>query len=236
MKYEIWILFAGKPIRFSLREFAIVTGLNCGKLPDLTKKRKKNPLNEKLYWNELFGSLKSCSADSVIDMLKKRVIKDKETRIKYACLAITSSILFPTSHNPRIIPEHVELIRDLNDFLAYPWGMASFHLLITHITQKNELALSQASIALKGYVDTIQMVMVAAVPQLKEEVIPNETVVVVVDSDSSTDAESDEDEEEAEHVHRVVPNPTATKYQVILGHARDINQECKVQSILNVNS
>lgn len=28
-KHEVWFLFAGKPIRFSLREFAIVTGMNC---------------------------------------------------------------------------------------------------------------------------------------------------------------------------------------------------------------
>lgn len=57
-KYEIWILFVGTPIRMSLREFAIVTGLNCDKLPDPSKKKKKkNQINVKLYWNELLGSL-----------------------------------------------------------------------------------------------------------------------------------------------------------------------------------
>ncbi|KAF3485889.1 hypothetical protein F2Q69_00055850 [Brassica cretica] len=94
----------------SLREFAIVTRLNCRKIPEPTKKRK-NPPKEKLYWNELLGSLKFCTVDTAIDMLKKKVVKSKEARIKFACLAITSSILFPSSHTPRIIPEHVELIR-----------------------------------------------------------------------------------------------------------------------------
>ncbi|KAF3489133.1 hypothetical protein F2Q69_00055407 [Brassica cretica] len=32
-KHEAWFLFAGKPIRFSIREFALVTGLNCSKFP-----------------------------------------------------------------------------------------------------------------------------------------------------------------------------------------------------------
>nr|VDD48759.1 unnamed protein product [Brassica oleracea] len=91
------------------------------KIPEPTKKRK-TPLKEKLYWNELLGSLKFCTVDTAIDMLKKKVVKSKEVRIKFACLAITSSILFPSSHTPRIIPEHVELIRDLDDFLAFPWG------------------------------------------------------------------------------------------------------------------
>ncbi|XP_013751388.1 uncharacterized protein LOC106453716 [Brassica napus] len=137
-KYEIWILFAGTPGRMSLWEFAIVTGLNCDK-----KKKKKNPLNEKLYWNELFGSLNSCTVDTVIDMLKKMIVKDRDTRIKFACLAITSSVLFPSSHTPRILPEHVEMIRDLNEFLAYPWGRASYLTLITSIISNDEIALSQ---------------------------------------------------------------------------------------------
>lgn len=36
-KHEIWILFAGKPTRFSLREFTIVTGLPCGKFQKKTE-------------------------------------------------------------------------------------------------------------------------------------------------------------------------------------------------------
>lgn len=72
-KYEIWFLFAGRPIRMSLHEFAHVTELNCKKIPiKNTKKRKKNPINEKLYWGELFGSLKFCLVNLAIEMLKKR--------------------------------------------------------------------------------------------------------------------------------------------------------------------
>lgn len=40
-KHEAWFRFAGKPIRFSLREFAIVTGLPCRPYPEKEKKKKK---------------------------------------------------------------------------------------------------------------------------------------------------------------------------------------------------
>ncbi|KAF3530715.1 hypothetical protein DY000_02043660 [Brassica cretica] len=159
--------------------FTIVTGLNCDKLADPCKKKKKNPLNEKLYWNELFGSLKSCTIDTVIDMLKKKIVKDRDTRIKFACLAITSSVLFPSPHIPHILPEHVEMIRDLNEFLAYTWGRASYLTLITSIISKDEIALSQTSVAIRGYVDVIQLVLLSAVPQLKEEITQNEPVIIV---------------------------------------------------------
>ena len=147
-----------------------MTGLNCDKLADPCKKKKKKTLNEKLYWYELFGSLKSCTVDTVIHMLKKKIVKDRDTRIKFACLAITSSVLFPSSHTPRILPEHVEMIRDLNEFLAYPWGRASYLTLITSIISNDEIALSQVSVAIRGYVDAIQLVLLAATPQLKEEI------------------------------------------------------------------
>ncbi|KAF2606111.1 hypothetical protein F2Q68_00045455 [Brassica cretica] len=35
-------------------------------------------------------------------------------------------VLLPTSHFPRIIPELVEMIRDLEEFLAFPWGRLVF--------------------------------------------------------------------------------------------------------------
>ncbi|CAN6850496.1 unnamed protein product, partial [Brassica oleracea] len=100
-------------------------------------------------------------------MLKKKVVKGTQARIKFACLAITSSILFPSSHTPRIMPDHVEMIRDLDEFLAFPWGRASFQTLVTSLISKDEITLSQSSVAIHGYVDAIQMVLLAAIPQLK---------------------------------------------------------------------
>ncbi|XP_056847409.1 uncharacterized protein LOC108858704 [Raphanus sativus] len=85
-KYDFWFLFAGNPIRISLREFAIVTGLNCGKIP--VKKTTKNPLKEKLYWNELFGSLKFCTVDTAIDMLENKL---KEEVTHYERVVIVDS-------------------------------------------------------------------------------------------------------------------------------------------------
>ncbi|CAN6874723.1 unnamed protein product [Brassica oleracea] len=32
-KYELWWRFAGKPIRYAIGDFALVTGLNCGTPP-----------------------------------------------------------------------------------------------------------------------------------------------------------------------------------------------------------
>ncbi|XP_022560083.2 uncharacterized protein LOC111206910 [Brassica napus] len=152
----------GNPVRMSLREFAIVTRLNCQKIPEPTKKRK-NPLKEKLYWNELLGSLKFCTVDTAIDMLKKK-----------------------------------------------------------------------ASVAIRGYVDAIQLVLLAAIPQLKEEITQSERTVIV---DSESESENPNEELALEDDNAVPHDKPSevTKYCLIPGHAKSIDIECQVpvKSILD---
>lgn len=230
-KYEIWFLFAGRPIRMSLHEFAHVTGLNCKKIPTkYSKKRKKNPIKEKLYWGELFGSLKFCLVDLAIEMLKKRAVKDRQMRLKYACLAFTSCVLLPTSHFPRIIPEHVEMIRDLDEFLAYPWGRVSFEMLVTGIKKKDEMLLSQTSIALPCFVDAIQLVFMAAVPQIKE-IVPHVEPVVVIESDTESESalsDSQAEEEVQQNVSQTPTPPPVVRYFINPQHVKVMDEEAKV--------
>ena len=53
----------------------------------------------------------------------------------------------------------------------------------------DEISLSQSFVTLKGYVDAIQLVMISAVPPLKEVVVQNEHAVVI-ESDSETETTS----------------------------------------------
>ncbi|CAN6857272.1 unnamed protein product [Brassica oleracea] len=176
-KYEIWILFAGYPIRSSLKEFAIVTWLDCGKIP-------------------------SCSIEMVVDMLKNRKVKDRATSIKYACLAITSSSFISASH--------------------------------IDIAEKDEIALAQDSFALRGYVDAIQLVMIAAIPALKEEVVLNEPVLLE-ESESDTEMSAGDDTQTPVDVGEGDNPAVPARFVINPKNARDLNVECKVpvRSILD---
>ena len=61
------------------------------------------------------------------------------------------------------------MIRDLDGFLAYPCCRAAYQTLATSLIAKEKIALSQASVAIKGYVDAIQHVLPVAIPQLKKK-------------------------------------------------------------------
>uniref|UniRef100_A0A0D3D516 DUF1985 domain-containing protein n=1 Tax=Brassica oleracea var. oleracea TaxID=109376 RepID=A0A0D3D516_BRAOL len=221
-KHEAWFLFASKPIRFSLREFAIVTCLNFFKYPARSKKKAKRDINEKPYWGELFGTMKEVSVNCVVRMLKKRSVTAKETRIKYAFLALLASVVLPTTHTPRISHEHAEKIKDLDAFLAYPRGRVSFELLISSIKERNELSLSQNTIALKGFVLALQLVMIEAVPALTE----------AVHEAGSSGSEGDFADDELSEEER------KGKRSISPGHARDTDCSGKagVVSIISVGN
>ncbi|KAF8084362.1 hypothetical protein N665_0721s0019 [Sinapis alba] len=222
-KHEAWFLFAGKPVRFSLREFSLVTGLNCGPYPSGKKKRAKKQISEKPYWGELFGTLKDVPVTSVVKMLKKKEVVEKETRVKYALLAILASVILPTTHTPRISHEHAEKIKELDVFMGFPWGPLSFDLLMTSIKERNEVSLSQNMIALKGFVLALQLVKVEAVPALTEAVREGGS------SDSEGDFAEDED---------VEGELCQGKRSISPGHARETDCAGKavVVSIISVEN
>ncbi|CAG7870261.1 unnamed protein product [Brassica rapa] len=137
-----FIDLADKPA-FSGREFAIVTGLPCGKFPKTSRKNKKERMAETPYWPTLFGGTDVVTVSSVIRVLQKKTVVDKEIRIKYALLALVSSVLMPTNLKSKIPKD---------------------------IKERDEVALCQNTFALKGFVHAMQLVMVEAVPALTEVV------------------------------------------------------------------
>lgn len=60
-KYELWWVFAGKPIRYAIDDFALVTGLNCGKegftFEKMVGKSRRRGVNvASPMWKSLFGT------------------------------------------------------------------------------------------------------------------------------------------------------------------------------------
>ncbi|ESQ34672.1 hypothetical protein EUTSA_v10009967mg [Eutrema salsugineum] len=160
-------------------------------------------------------------------MLAKKKITDPEKRFKCACLALTAAVLVPTSHITKIVPEHVELIRDIDEFLSYPWGRIGFDLLVSSIKSKDEVELSQKTIAVKGFFYAIQLVMMAAVPTLTE--------VVLSPSGESESEGEDDSATPADLLHEREPGsvgddtgPGGVKMTLSPGHPRELDEDCKV--------
>lgn len=211
-KHEAWFRFSGKPIRFSIREFAIVTGLPCGEIPEKQKAKKKKNSKEKLYWPELFGNVEDMRVSRAVKMLRRKTVTDKDTRLKLAFLAIVSSVLLSTNLKMKMLKEHVQLLGDIEEFLAFPWGCLAFDMLMSSIKKRDEVSLSQNTIALKGFALALQLVMVEAVPALTE---------VVQEACSSSESDSEEEDNDSARIK-------TRKQTLSPAHAREVDKKQEV--------
>nr|VDD26027.1 unnamed protein product [Brassica oleracea] len=118
----------------------------------------------------------------------------------------------------KMMKEHAELLGDLDEFLSFPWGRVAFDMLMSSIKKRDEISLSQNTIALKGFALALQLVIVEDVPALTE---------VVQDSPSSSESESDDDGIE-------YPVRKAKKKTLSSAHAREVDKkpEVVVKSII----
>ncbi|KAF8115370.1 hypothetical protein N665_0028s0032 [Sinapis alba] len=97
-------------------------------------------------------------------------------------------------------------------FFAYPWGRMSFDVLMRIIKERKEVSLSQSTTALKGFVLSLQLVMVEAVHALTEVV-----------QDGSSSGSEDEFGEEEDNI-----DDNGEKKSISPGHASDTDAAGKV--------
>ncbi|ESQ46449.1 hypothetical protein EUTSA_v10000713mg [Eutrema salsugineum] len=221
-KKEVWCLFAGQPIRFSLREFAMTTGLDCSKLPP-PPKLKEDKVSE--YTIELFGSEKNETPGWIATTLAGRPYKDKDTRFKLACLLLIDGIVCPTSRNAKISAEHIMMVKDVDQFLEYPWGRKSFDLTINSIKTRTATTSypCQPTCAFQGFLHTLQMVVLECAPSILKKDLKAKS-----SKPSLTDEEDEEDESPS------LSHGAMKPVNISMPHVKflDNNQKVAVKAIL----
>ncbi|XP_024009333.1 uncharacterized protein LOC112084431 [Eutrema salsugineum] len=145
------------------------SGLCYGKYPPSGKKRRRG--NGEHFYEQLFGGARDVSAEKVLQMLQNWSVKDRELRLRYACLLIVDAILLPSVHFPRvkIDVDHAEMVDDLNAFIANPWGRVSYEIIMESLLTRDFAHFATANVVVQGFFLAIQMVVLEAVPTIVEE-------------------------------------------------------------------
>ncbi|CAI9114402.1 OLC1v1015122C2 [Oldenlandia corymbosa var. corymbosa] len=112
-KHELWFLIAGRPLRFSLQEFAIVTGLNCGTWT--------NPKGDKEELKILGGE--RCQIGNLQGIFEKAEGLDK---MKIALIWLLEGVLLGRGSTKYIRTEYVEMLHDMRQFKELAWGRVIF--------------------------------------------------------------------------------------------------------------
>lgn len=176
-KHELWTVFGGKPIKFSIREFHIISGLQCYPIPR-DDEIKGHKCSGNTMWNKLFDAdAGQPTVTSVLHTLRAGDLEDWKV-LKLALLVIVDGIVLCSNKNLKISENTVAMLEDLEYFLDFPWGRKAFtetfsrfcsglltpETLISRLQQKNN--------ACYGFPLPLQLLAFEAIPLLRSK-IPN---------------------------------------------------------------
>ncbi|CAN7026877.1 unnamed protein product [Brassica oleracea var. botrytis] len=189
--YELWSLFADKPLRFSLREFGDITGLKCE-----PEREKVGNGSESIdatpgrMWKELFETEdEDVTVPDVLRMLEQPSLLEWK-QLPLALIALVDGLLVCGHKLLRVTPAYVEMLEDTRSFLQYPWGGEAFVSTLSRLRPPQpsdpskmdkslsvmRLRLKQQSTACYGFPLALQLFAFKAIPSLLEKIPePNKT-------------------------------------------------------------
>ncbi|CAN7026281.1 unnamed protein product, partial [Brassica oleracea var. botrytis] len=199
-RHEFWFTFGPDPLRFSLDEFRDVTGLNCGAF-DVQDSEASESVPPTM-WNKLFDTaVCKLTVLSVLRMLGNEYLA-VEKRLPLALIALVDGVLCPSNKDLKLTPMYVEMLSDVESFLAYPWGRESFLTTVPRflpplvvVPGENPLQvmrdrLSQKTTVCYGFSLALQLFVFDAVPLLLEKIPDAGNTATFIDSPGASSSPS----------------------------------------------
>ncbi|KAF8109298.1 hypothetical protein N665_0098s0026 [Sinapis alba] len=170
-KYEMWPVFGGKPLRFSLVEFGEVTGLPCGEFEDGYNIDYQIPVKEENYdyWDRLIGSNMDATVEDLVLLIKS----DREMSgwgiLRLCLLIIVDGVLVATTQKTRPTLKYVKLVENLKKLFTFPWGKRPPPRVMGKCEDPTGdfcKKLRQKTVKTVGFPLALQLVALQAIPQL----------------------------------------------------------------------
>ncbi|ESQ50269.1 hypothetical protein EUTSA_v10002316mg [Eutrema salsugineum] len=184
-KYELWTVFGGQPLRFSLPEFQDITGLNCS----LFDEGYETPSSEvilkepDIYWRRWIGDDVKTTCADIASWLRDDKEMPGERRIRLALLLIVDCVLIANHQTHTPTPRYVRMVDNLEEFFSFPWGRESFLKTVWSMRPPRVTGpkskdgpvslfckqLQQKSIKLNGFPLVLQLLAFRAIPALLDK-------------------------------------------------------------------
>ncbi|KAH0748550.1 hypothetical protein KY290_027782 [Solanum tuberosum] len=128
------------PACFGLREFALITSLNCSAYSRDAKMTKVLQKGEKFYYKVTKN--KNITATKLMSLIKGTRLS-KEQKLKCSLVCFVHSMLL-VHDRPKIVDSnHIKMVDDSDFFKSYPWGKECFDLTVMYL--KNKINLKKQS-------------------------------------------------------------------------------------------
>ena len=130
---ELWFAIGGKPLRFSMKEFALVSGLKTGALPSRTELERVT--EDHHLMDELFGE----GVRVTLDMIRNEFLNvpseaRSRKKVRLAFVYLLVGFLMAQDPKKNVDPFYFQIVTDLELFDSFPWGKLCFELIIDYLS------------------------------------------------------------------------------------------------------
>ncbi|XP_050221529.2 uncharacterized protein LOC126671766 [Mercurialis annua] len=129
--YELWLKVSGSFLKFSLDEFALITGLKCQ--GNVDKKQYRN-LSSDLK-ERCFGNITKISKKCVEDCFLLKRWDNEDDAFKMAVLYFIEHFLYNNKTECNVPNEHFYLVSS-GEFENFAWGKDLFHITLEFLKSK----------------------------------------------------------------------------------------------------
>ncbi|KAF3455973.1 hypothetical protein FNV43_RR00616 [Rhamnella rubrinervis] len=117
--------FGGSSARFTIQEFCLISGLFYNLIPST------RPTTSGHFHDTYFGGRKfPLHNHDIVEVFSTATCENNDDMVKLALLYFLETVIL-SKEKPTLIPvECVDMLDDIEYFLAYPWGTLSYHATI----------------------------------------------------------------------------------------------------------
>ena len=155
-EHELWMVVNNVPLRYSLMEYALITGLNCSRLPDTVGLPATNAFKQ-MHWPQH----KIVSLNDVVSQMKSIEASYGDEKKKLTLLLFVVSVLMTNDKRiARIDQTYLNWVEDINAFNKYPWGQLSFIYSVRQFQNdlRSKVGHKGATFRFNGFVHSIQVI------------------------------------------------------------------------------
>ncbi|KAM3235830.1 hypothetical protein P3L10_015867 [Capsicum annuum] len=131
--HEMWFCINDRPVCFGLKEFLLITGLNCGRYAHNSKYVKA--LEEGEIFLKKIEKKKSINAKRFLKLIRGGRL-DKEDNFKCCLVWFVHCILLARDLSKIVDIDTIRMVDNLSFFERYPWGKESFALTLDYLKKR----------------------------------------------------------------------------------------------------
>ncbi|KAM3376205.1 hypothetical protein P3S68_014920 [Capsicum galapagoense] len=136
MHHEMWFCVNNKPVCFDLKEFCLITGLNCSSYPSESKMKKVLAKGDNFCFKVTKN--KNITTANLLHLIRENKLNEDQ-KFKCCLLWFLHTMLLAKDSTKVVDKKLIRMVDSLSFLEKYLWGKETFQLTIDYLKKKSDL-------------------------------------------------------------------------------------------------